>query len=76
VFAIRMSREGMSVEDAEALARTNLGYWAGYRDTATRERVERLFRCEHPVFGKIAERGPPTAEEAFRLGVEWAKRAL
>ena len=62
-------------EEAEGLARGNLGYWAGYFDHATRERVERLFRCEHPVFGSVAEKGPPTPEEAFRLGVEWAKRS-
>ena len=42
---------------AEAIERENLGYYAGYYDNETRQRVERLFRCAHPVFGKIAERG-------------------
>lgn len=37
--------------EAEALVRNNLGYWAGYYDNETRARVEKLFRCAHPVFG-------------------------
>ena len=45
-----------------------LGYYAGYFDAATRARVERLFQCEHPFFGKIAERGQPTPEDAYDMG--------
>lgn len=41
----------------------------------TRARVERLFRCAHPIFGAIAEVGPPPAEEAFRKGLELGERA-
>lgn len=61
---------GKSREEAERIERSNLGYYAGYYDSETRERVERLFRCSHPVFGSIAQNGPPTAEEAFRKGFE------
>jgi len=50
------------------IAGVNLGYYAGYYDNETRERVERLFDCSHPVFGKAAE-GTPTPEEAFEAGV-------
>lgn len=57
-----------SREDAERIERANLGYYAGYYDNETRERVERLFRCAHPVFGKISEKGPPTMAEAFMAG--------
>lgn len=59
---------GSTREEAEQIERTNLGYYAGYYDAETRERVERLFRCAHPMFGAIAERGEPTAEEAFEMG--------
>jgi hypothetical protein len=52
---------------AEQIAKINLGYYAGYYDDETRLRVERLFQCSHPIFGK-AERGTPTAEEAFGAG--------
>lgn len=61
-------------EEAETLERTNLGYYAGYYGAETRERVERLFSCTHPVFGSIAERGQPTPDEAFKAGVEFAQR--
>lgn len=54
---------------AEAIERSNLGYYAGYYSSETRERVERLFRCKHPVFGAITEKGAPTAEQAFTAGV-------
>lgn len=54
--------------EAERIERNNLGYFAGYFDNETRERVERLFRCAHPIFGAIAEKGSPTAEEAFEMG--------
>lgn len=56
-------------EQAEAIERSNLGYFAGYYDNETRERVERLFQCEHPVFGSIAVNGPPTTEQALLAGV-------
>lgn len=50
----RMRVGRYSRADAEALERSNLGYYAGYGSAETRERVERLFRCAHPVFGAIA----------------------
>lgn len=58
-----------SRERAEEVQRVNLGYYAGYHDNDTRARVERLFRCAHPVFGAIAGQGPPTPEEALEAGV-------
>jgi len=65
---------GIGREFAEEAERGNLGYFAGYYDNETRERVERLFSCAHPVFGSIARNGPPSPEAAFsagmRLGME------
>lgn len=54
---------GKTREEAEQIERSNLGYYAGYHLDETRERVERLFRCAHPVFGSIAENGPATLEQ-------------
>lgn len=71
-----MKTFGTSREEAESSERMNLGYWAGYYDPETRARVERLFRCEHPVFGKIADKGPPSPEEAFAAGVRFAEENL
>ena len=58
---------GRTHEEAENFERSNIGYWAGYYDHATRERVEQLFNCQHPVFGKARER-IPTADEALAAG--------
>lgn len=73
--------DAMAAEDnpgrpeAEQIVRDNLGYFAGYYDAETRERVERLYNCQHPIFGKISEHGIPTPEEAFELGREMGSGA-
>lgn len=61
-------------EEIERIQRSNLAYFAGYYDGATRERVERLFKCEHPVFGKIRDKGQPSLDQAFQLGRELGER--
>ncbi|MEE9568330.1 MAG: hypothetical protein V3W37_03000 [Candidatus Binatia bacterium] len=58
---------GKTREEAESIERQNLGYFAGYYDNDTRTRIEQLFRCSHPIFGK-ARKGTPTAEEALEAG--------
>lgn len=60
---------GKTRHEAEEIERVNLGYYAGYYDSATRERVERLFQCAHPVFGKIERFGPPSVQEAVSAGL-------
>jgi len=65
-----------STEDsAEEIANHNLGYYAGYYSSEVRRRVEKLFKCHHPIFGSIEENGVPTAEEALRLGIEAGKKS-
>ncbi len=54
--------------------RGHLGYYTGYFGNETRARVEKFFQCEHPFFGAIADTPPPTADEAFTLGMENAAR--
>ena len=56
-------------EEAERIERVNLGYFAGYYDHDTRIRVERLFRCCHPVF-RPAVQGETTPEEALEMGLK------
>lgn len=64
---------GMSRQEAERVERINLGYYAGYYSEATRERVERLFNCAHPFFGKVSENGTPSAEDAIEAGRKLAR---
>lgn len=60
--------------EAERIERANLGYYAGYYSHETRARVERLFRCSHPIFGAIAKNGPPTPDQALKAGLEMGRR--
>jgi hypothetical protein len=69
-------RFNMTREKAEELERINLGYYAGYYNSETRARVEKLFNCAHPVFGAIAEKGQPTPEAAYAKGVEMGAEIL
>lgn len=64
----------LSREEAEEIERQNLGYYAGYYDNETRERVERIFKCKHPIFGSIAEKGPPTVEQALSAGMKMGEK--
>lgn len=60
---------GSTREEAESIERSNLGYYAGYYNNETRRRVERLYRCAHPVFGAIGNGSGPTPDEAFAAGL-------
>lgn len=68
-----MMSRGKSRVEAEKTELGNLGYYAGYYSHETRSRVERLFQCQHPVFGPIDVCGPPTPKEAFEAGLKLGK---
>jgi hypothetical protein len=70
----RCMRFGKTRTEAESIERQNLSYYAGYYDSATRERVEKLFLCAHPIFGSIAEDGAPTPEQAFEASRKLATK--
>ncbi len=45
-------RDGsVSKSEAKDLALNNLGYFAGYYDQETANRVKKLFLAVHPIFG-------------------------
>jgi hypothetical protein len=75
VKTVRGIKPQLDLNEAEDIVKQNLGYYAGYFDDETRERVERLYNCAHPVFGKIAETGPISPEEALRKGMELGAQA-
>jgi len=62
-------RFGPARAKAEVIERANLGYYAGYYDTETAQRVYHLFGAAHPIFGTTA----PTPEEALAAGMKAAK---
>lgn len=61
-------------EQAEEIERANLGYFAGYYGDDIRARVERVFKCAHPIFGPIATRGKSTVEQALEAGIELGRK--
>lgn len=54
--------------EVETNVRSLLAYWAARYGAESRARVERLYRCAHPLLGPIAECGEPTPEQAMRAG--------
>lgn len=60
--------------EAERKIRESIGYYAGYYDYDTRERVEKLFRCEHPVLGPIAFAKYLTPQEILERGIELGRK--
>jgi hypothetical protein len=66
MFSVDMTK---TREEHTKIQKSNLAYFAGYYDTETSNRVQRLFQCVHPIFGGVS----PTPEEAFELGRKWAK---
>jgi hypothetical protein len=54
---------------AAEIAKINLGYYAGYYDGETMERVNRLFSCYHSIFGLKV----PTVPEAMAAGAALAR---
>lgn len=63
----------MSLESADYTARQRIGYSAGRCTHATRDRVERLFKTAHPIFGSIQYNGAPSIEQVAVLGMEYGK---
>lgn len=60
----------LTLERVVEIARSNIGYYAGYYNEETRRRVAKLFSAFHPIFG---DNFSPTPEEAFAAGMAAAK---
>lgn len=61
------SENGVHPDISEKILKVNLAYWAAYGSDEQRERIERLYDCEHPYFGKFKENGRPTTQEIEEL---------
>lgn len=57
-----------TLERARAALRYDIGYFAGYYDHATADRIYEMYDTEHPIF----KRTHPTPAVAFRTGFELA----
>lgn len=61
----RLRVSPMNENEAMKCELGNLGYYAGYFDPETYERVQRLFNCQHPIFGSLY----PDANDAYKKGL-------
>jgi len=71
---VKITKGKKTRNECISIQKSNLGYFAGYFTDDTRERVERLFDCEHPFFGKITE-NKITDVEAFAMGLKMGKES-
>lgn len=67
--AAERPNENIDKEKAEKIIHSNIGYWAGYHERGTIEKVHDVFGSAHPVFGKET----PSPSDAFNMGVELGK---
>lgn len=63
---------GVDRDQAEKNVRENIGYYAAYWDTETRERCEKLYGAIHPFLGPVSNNYTP--EEIFELGKQWGEK--
>jgi len=63
-------RPELSIDEARKIELENIGYYTGYYDPQTAERVYKLFKTEHPLFGRVW----PSPEKAFEMGKRVANR--
>lgn len=61
-----VNSRNMSIEEATQIAKSNLGYYAGYYSNDVRKKIEAKFNCVHPIFGHAEN--PVSNEMAFALG--------
>lgn len=66
-----MRVSGRDEAESRRIELGNIGYFAGYYDEATRQRVYSLFNTVHPIFGGTT----PTAQEALDAGKKLANAA-
>lgn len=70
-FILDENESVTNYEDALNIAKSNLGYFAGYYDRKTYDRINKAYGAIHPVFKTNPFDIAP--EEAYRIGLEMGK---
>ena len=63
-------QDNVDLREATRIVHSNIGYWAGYYEKGTIEKVHEVFGSSHPVFGTST----PATGEAFKMGLELGKK--
>ena len=64
-----MTTNNSTSDEAVSIAKSNLGYFAGYYNAETCDLIYKTYQCSHPIFGDKPFEVDPV--EAFRKGREW-----
>ena len=67
-----VSESNRNVAEAEDIAKSNLGYFAGYYSSEVYETINKAYGAVHPVFGGNPFEVSP--EEAYRKGLEAGRK--
>lgn len=67
-----MSKNNCNIAEAERIAKSNLGYFAGYYNNSVYETINKAYGAVHPVFGRNPFEVTP--EEAYRNGLEAGRK--
>jgi hypothetical protein len=67
---VERPEDNVDEEEMTRIVHSNLGYWAGYHEKGTIEKVHSVYGSTHPVFGNTT----PTSSEAFNMGLELGKK--
>lgn len=70
-FIIEENEKATTYEEALNIAKSNLGYFAGYYDRETYDRINEAYGAVHPVFKTNPFDIDP--EEAYKTGVRLCK---
>jgi len=63
-----------TIEEAERIAKSNFGYFAGYYNQKVCDIIYETYQCSHPIFGDKPFDVSP--EEAFQKGLERGRELL
>lgn len=69
---LNVNDEVNTYAEAEEIAKSNLGYFAGYCNREICDIIYKTYQCSHPIFGDKPYDVSP--EEAFEKGMERASR--
>lgn len=70
-YILDANKSVTNYEEALNIARSNLGYFAGYYDRKTYDRINKAYGAIHPVLKTNPFDIAP--EEAYRIGLEMGK---
>lgn len=60
-----------TIEEAERIAKSNFGYFAGYYSQEVCDIIYETYQCSHPIFGDKPFSVSP--EEAYQKGLELSR---